>query len=83
MFGPFSPQIVKYFGFVISFLCASIYAFVVATSSKLHDMFHLLRMNVAIAYVMGNLVMMVAQDESYCVGIEARHDNILLSALQQ
>ena len=31
----------------------------------------------------GNVVMMVAQDESYCVGIEARHDNILLSALQQ
>ena len=42
----------KYFGFVASFVCASAYAFVVATSSKLHDMFHLLRMNVAISYIM-------------------------------
>ena len=47
-----SHQIVKYFGFVASFMCASIYAFVVATSSKLHDMFHLLRMNVAITYML-------------------------------
>ena len=45
-------QIVKYFGFVASFVCASAYAFVVATSNKLHDMFHLLRMNVAIAYIL-------------------------------
>ena len=42
----------KYFGFVASFVCALAYAFVVATSSKLHDMFHLLRMNVAISYIM-------------------------------
>jgi hypothetical protein len=46
-------------------------------------MFHLLSTNISINYGLGALVQLIAQDETFCLGVESRHTNIALSALQQ
>ena len=76
-------KIIKYCGFGFSIVCVLILVIIIATSSSLHDMFHLLRMHLGVSMLLGIIVMICAQQAEFCVGRENRHTNIALSALHQ
>jgi hypothetical protein len=46
-------------------------------------MFHLLEFHICLNYMLGIFIQLIAQNEDLCLGVDGRHANIALSALQQ